>query len=57
MNLLKKFAGAGMGGMGGGMPGGMGGFPGFGFPPGAGDQPQPPRADPKPKPEFDDGLD
>lgn len=64
MNLLKKFAGAGMGGgmpggmpggFGGGMPGGFGGgmpgFPGFG----AGDQQ--PKADPKPKPEFDDGLD
>lgn len=65
MNLLKKFAGAaggggfpgmGMGGgfpgMPGGMPGGMGGgFPGF---PGAGDAPKP---DPKPKQEFDDGLD
>jgi len=61
MNLLKKFAGAaggmgggfpGMGGMG-GMPGGMGGMGGFpGFP--GGDQPRP---DPKPKQEFDDGLD
>lgn len=63
MNLLKKFAGAGMGGgfpgMGnfggaGGAPGGFpsagaGGFPGF-----PGDAPKP---DPKPKQEFDDGLD
>lgn len=58
MNLLKKFAGAagggGFPGMGAGFPGmGQqgGGFPGF---PGAGD---PPKPDPKPKQEFDDGLD
>lgn len=46
--------GMGFGGAGaGGMPGGFGGMPGFpGF--GAGDQP---KADPKPKPQFDDGLD
>lgn len=45
-SLLTFFLLTGFGGM-----GGFGGFPGAG---GAGDQP---KADPKPKQEFDDGLD
>lgn len=72
MNLLKKFAGAaggggfpGMGGMGGGMPGmgGMGGMgggfdgmPDFDAFKNMGSQ-SAPKSDPKPKDEYDDGLD